>query len=341
MLCGRPSAAPIGAGDGAVDAGQPAVADDHPAVADAVARAPSGRGRGPGWRRRRTAGRPAGSARADRAGDVVRRERPGSASRRVELARDARAVRGRATPRATRGSSGRAATVARDPARPRRPGYGAGPGRSGRRAATTSTSSRASSRLTGRDSVGCPNDHDALDPAGELRVGEQQPVGADRVRRRCATRWSARRAAASPPAPRGRGPAGPASSPATTTVRGPGVQPARGSRRAGSPGAASTARRPTPAVERAPQPSPGLGEQRLLELEVEVHRTGRPPRRPRAVATRVRPGPARRRPAGAHVRCPGEPAGRRGRRGPRRRRSRPGRWSGWRRCRAAARAGRR
>ena len=133
----------------------------------------------------------------DRAGDVVRREAGLARPRSASSCRADASGRPRATPPARPGRRRRpprrAPCSAVDRERPRRaqaPCAGA---------ATTSTSSRASSRSTGRDSVGCPNDDDPLDPARRGRCRAAAGRCGSRSRR-CASRWSARRAAASPPA---------------------------------------------------------------------------------------------------------------------------------------------
>ena len=241
---------------------------------------------------------PGGRARLDGASDVVRRE-PGRVDQRVELARD-RGVGVLPRRAARRGRRRRRRRVGR-PGRRRTGRLQIGVAR--RR---TSTSARASSRCTGRDSVGWPKTTTRSTSVGQRRW--PGAAGRSAAPARCARRWTARPAAASPP----RRPVG---EPADRRRRRR-PRPCGGRGRARSvPGVVETA------AERPPhRPSggghPAVGRhQRVVELHVEVHEPGR----------------------GHGVERLGDVDGRR----PAGRRSRPGRWSGWRRCRAAGPAGRR
>ena len=145
---------------------------------------PSGRGRGSGWRRRRASRPPGGRARLT-APATSYGVRPGSAASSASSC--ARHATGR--PPATRssqaGSSGRLDVAAGSGVqRAGRPGTAARATTPGVGAAQTSTSARASSRVTGRDRVGWPKTTTRSIRGPSVAV-EQQPVAAQRVRRRC------------------------------------------------------------------------------------------------------------------------------------------------------------
>ena len=169
-------------GHRAVDAGQAAVGDDHPPVADPVAR--HHQVEVADRVRRADEQQPAGRQGArDRPGDLRagsgRRAPASSASSRSPAAASA-ASHSSSQP----GVPGVGHGCADQPGSPSSPGVRSRPGSvvpGAARSATTSTSVRASSRVTGRRQRGVAADHDPLDPAGEVLVAEQQPVGADRV----------------------------------------------------------------------------------------------------------------------------------------------------------------
>ena len=222
--------------------------------------APSGRGRGSGWRRRRRAG-PRAERPRDRAGDVVRREVGLGGEQRVEVAaRPAR--RRRASGRASRWCrASEASTRSKVPAT----GNGRrGPGRWARRA-QTSTSSRASSRETGRESVGWPKHDDPLDLVGQ----RASRAGAGRCGSRgcrCASRSRARPAAATAPARPGRAPA----------VRRRRRPPRPSAARPGSSYARGRAPRTAPSASGSGgrrRPHRSVRHQRLVELDVEMERS--------------------------------------------------------------------
>ena len=296
-------------GDGAVDAGEAAVGDHLAAPADLVARDHQVEvaDRAGGADEQQPLGR---EGPADRAGDLVRREVGLGGEQRVEPSRR-RPRRRPATPRASAGSSG-ASTVEplelagprRTAAPPRPRGAGAGPD-------LDVVAGEQPGDRAGEGRVA--EDDDPLDPAAQLAV-EQQPVAAQRVRRRCGSRWWARRAAASRRPRRAPGRAG--------------RRRRRRRRRCAGPGDADlgqTVRSPWRTLRFGPNPHvlrhpPVVGDQRVVELDVEVQRARR----------------------GAEVGRSGSSAGGEVERSPQTdRRCRPGRWSGWRRCRAAAPAGRR
>ena len=97
----------------------------------------------------------------------------------------------------------------------------ASPRRAGRRRRPRRPA-RASSACTGRDSVGRPSTTTRPHAAAEPLVGEQQPVGADRVRP-AARPEDGSASSGQPLASARRARAGPAPSPATTTVGAPGL----------------------------------------------------------------------------------------------------------------------
>ncbi len=153
---------------------------------------------------------------------------------------------------------------------------------------TSSTSSRASRRVTGRDSVGRPSDDDALDIVCERGVLEQEPVGAHPVRPalRAGRRLGEQR------------PAG---------LLGEGARRRSRLRRRRPPGCAGPAPgRSAPEVGRSRaggcasgirrgRRSSAVGHERLVEAEVEVHRPGAGrPRRSRRPPPRRRAPPSRR-----------------------------------------------
>ena len=141
---------------------------------------------------------------------------------------------------------------------------------------TTSTSSRDSSRVTGRDRVGCPATTTRSTCASEVAV--RAAAGSSGARwRRCARRWWARRAAASRPPRRAPGP--------------PGRRRRRRPRRCAGRGRARSCARADGASGRAHRrPDAGAhrsgGHQRLVELDVEVQR---PVADDAAAGTAVRP----------------------------------------------------
>ena len=134
--------------DGAVDAGQAAVGDHLAAAADVVRPSPSGRGRGSGSRRRPTSRPPAGTARLT-APATAYGVRPASPASSASSCRDTDA-----SACLPGGEPGRVvgAVDARLDRPRRRPANGRA--RPPALMSTTSTSSRDSSRVTGRDSVG-------------------------------------------------------------------------------------------------------------------------------------------------------------------------------------------
>ena len=137
--------------------------------------------------------------------------------------------------------------------------------------------------MTGRDSVGWPNTTTRSIRRAEVAV-EQQPVAADRRSRRCASRWSARRAAASRPARR------------ASRAGGPGVVAGDDHRARAERERARRSRGRTTCGPRSTRcDGPGchrsVGDERLVELHVEVQRT----RRVRRQRRRTRPGRRRRR----------------------------------------------
>ena len=142
-----------------------------------------------------TSSPPGGSGAADRPGDLVRREVGLGGQQRVEPAGDRRRS-------AARQSLEPGRVVGARPAAARRTSRSStGNGRVGQtpRAGGVDHLDVVAARAagcTGRDRVGCPQTTTRSTCAAEVAV-EQQPVGADRVGRRCASRWTARRAAAS------------------------------------------------------------------------------------------------------------------------------------------------
>ena len=226
---------------------------------------PSGRGRAPGWTPRRRAARPVGPRRSPpprRGAGSARRAAASSASRRPGQVR----VPGAATPRP--GGLGRRPSLANqlvdalelDPVDRCTwcPGRTSPDGPRDR----VHLDVVAGQQPVHRPRQGrVPEDHDLLDPAGQVLVAEQQPVGADRRVAGARRRWSARRAAASrrprrapaPADPRRRRPPRPC---AGRRLTGSGVRRPAGRRESsrGSPSGRAVERAP-PAVAGARGPA--------------------------------------------------------------------------------------
>ena len=228
VLRGRPSAAPI-----ALERvpSMPA----RPRLASTIRRSPTGwavaiRSRSRIGLLAPTKSRPPGGLAALTAAATSYGVRPGwSADERVDP-RGQRAVGRRATPRARRRRR------RRRPARPPSCSEATGNGRSGQRPrARTETTSTSGARQQLRDRPGqrrVPEHDDPLDPGAEVGAEEQRGRCGSGWRR-CGSRCWARRAAASRPRSASCRAGGPASSPATTTVRGPGAERVRGRCRRG------------------------------------------------------------------------------------------------------------
>ena len=242
--------------DGAVDAGRGRGWRSPCGGRRRRSAAPSGRGRGSGCEAPTTSRPPGGSGAADRAGDLVRREAGLGGEQRVELR--GRPTRSAVAPRLEPGRvvgpvDGEPAASAVDGERPLRPA---------RRAAgteTTSTSSRAEQPGDRPGQRRVPEDHDPLDLRGRGRC--RAAAGSSGARsRRCASRWCGSASSGQPARSASTRAGGPASSPATTTVRGPSGQRRRASaarprRRRVDRGVGARRRRPrvrpAPAARRA------------------------------------------------------------------------------------------
>ena len=242
--------------DGAVDAGQAAVGDHLAAAADVVRRGHQVEvaDRVRGADDEVAAGR---QRAADGAGDVVRREAGRVDQRRRAAARPRRppparrrARRGRQVPSTARASATGVTA------------YGLVQAGS---ASSTSTSVARQQPLHRPGQRRVAEDDHPLDLVGQLG-GQQQPVGPQRrPGARPAGRLGQQRPAGFGREPRA---AGPASSPATTTVRGPSVE------RASASGSSSGRRSLASSTVRATGVQRSGGHQRIVELHVEVHEPG-------------------------------------------------------------------
>ena len=243
--------------DRAVDAGQAAVGDHLAAAADVVAGDDQVEVADRVATPRRTAGRPAAAPRLTAPATSYGVRSGSAASRRVEVARDAAVgVVPRVGPRGVvRSARRRTWSTSRT----------TGNGRSDQVPAVAHRDHLdvvAGEQARDRPGQGgVAEDHHPLDPVAEL-AAEQQAVGADDGCRRCGSRWTARRAAATPPSRRARGRAARRRPrrPRRCAARGRG-RAARGLRR--RPGTAQSGRL-------SPVPAAVVGQQRVVELDVEV-----------------------------------------------------------------------